>query len=416
MVSSGSHPTRHRTTSRTAHRTPRLLAAAAVCIASLVCGTPAAAQLRAEAEVGGARVSQAPLGAVTAGTVQGTGAFTHSWLTVHGSSAVTVPTSEEARIHGLFAAAAQTSPARRLTGDITVLGSVYDDGVFPAAYASQVRAGVRARSRIGTAWIGAGTGALDDGVHQYPLTQLDAGLASAWRRLGLTVTGAHHVTLGEPRLEFPERDTIAVSVRDRIAYTDAVLAPRMEWRRVELEARGGMRFIHRTIAFEERRRRAFGSIGATWWVTPEVGVVGALGRDLADLAQGLPDSRYLTLGVRARLRSAARSPAAAAPPRRRVQGAAPDVLLERAAAGGVQLRVLTAADARQVEVAATFTEWAPVLLAPDGGGAWTLGTPVPSGPHRLMVRVDGGAWTPPANLPSLVDEDLGVAAGIVTVP
>ncbi|HEU5173782.1 MAG TPA: glycogen-binding domain-containing protein [Gemmatimonadaceae bacterium] len=376
----------------------------------------AEAQFRAEAEVGGARVTQAPLGAVTAATLQGTGAFTHSWLTVHGSSAVTMPASEEARVHGLFAAAARTSPARRLTGDVTVLGSVYNDGVFPAAYASQLRGGVRARTRLGAAWVGAGIGTLDDGVHEYPLTQLDAGMASTWRRLGLSVTGAHHVTLGEPRLELPERDTIAVSVRDRIRYTDAVLTPRMEWRRVELEARGGMRFIHRTIAFEERRLRAFGSIGATWWVTPEVAVVGALGRDLADLTQGLPDSRYLTFAVRARLRSAARSPVAVAPPSRRVQGAAPDVLLERAAAGGAQLRVLTAAGARQVEVAATFTEWEAVLLAPDGDGAWTLDTPVPSGPHRLIVRVDGGAWTPPANLPSLVDEDLGAAAGIVTVP
>lgn len=414
MVRSGSHLTRHRTSSPSAHRIAGPLAAAAVCIASLVSAGAAEAQFRAEAEIGGARVSQAPLGAVTAATVQGTAAFTHPWITVHGSSAVTMPASEDVRVHGMFAAAAQTSSARRVTGDVTAIGSVYNDGVFPATYASQLRAGVRARSRLGAAWVGAGFGALDDGVHEYPLTQLDLGVVSAWRRLELTATGTHHVTLGEPRLAFPERDTIAVAVRDRIAYTDAVLAPRVEWRSLELEARGGVRFVHRTIAFEERRHRAFGGIGAAWWVTPDVAVVGALRRDLADLTQGLPDSRYFTLAVRARLRGAARTPAPV-PPRRLVQGAAPDVLLERIPAGGARLRVLTAADARQVEVAATFTEWAVVPLEPDGG-AWTLDTPVPSGPHRLIVRVDGGAWMPPANLPSLVDEELRVTAGIVTIP
>ena len=391
------------------------MAVVAMCIAGLMRGETAEAQFRAEAEVGGARVSQALLGAVTAATVQGTGAFTHSWLTVQGSSAVTMPASEDARVHGMLAAAAQTSPARRVTGDVTAIGSIYNDGVFPAAYASQLRAGVRARWRLGAAWAGAGIGALDDGVHEYPLTQLDLGVVSAWRRLGITATGTHHVTLGEPRLAFPERDTIAVSVRDRIAYTDAVLTPRFEWQGVALEARGGVRFVHRTIAFEEREHRAFGSIGATWWARPDVAVVATLGRDLADLTQGLPDSRYFTFAVRARLRSGARSPAAA-PARQVVRGAAPDVLLERGPAGGAQLRVLTAANARQVEVAATFTEWAVVSLEPDGGGAWTLDAPVPSGPHRLIVRVDGGAWTPPANLPSLVDEELGVTAGIVTIP
>ena len=386
-----------------------------MCIASLMGGGTAGAQFRAEAEIGGARVSQGPLGAVTAATVQGAAALTHSRLSVHGSSAVTMPASEDVRVHGMVAAAAQTSPARRVTGDVTAMGSVYSDGVFPALHASQLRAGVRTRAGLGAAWIGAGIGALGDGVNTYPLTQLDLGVVSAWRRLGFTATATHHVTLGEPRVELPERDTVGVTVRDRIAYTDAVLTPRIEWRGLELEARGGMRFVHRTIAFEERKHRAFGSVGATWWVSPEVAVVGALGRDLADLTRGLPDSRYLTLAVRARLRRAARSPAAT-PPRRIVHGSAPDVLLERAAAGGAQLRVLTGADARQVEVAATFTEWEAVPLAPDGGGAWTLDTPVPSGPHRLIVRVDGGAWMPPANLPSLADEELGVTAGIVTIP
>ncbi|MBA3889706.1 MAG: hypothetical protein H0X64_04180, partial [Gemmatimonadaceae bacterium] len=111
------------------------------------------------------------------------------------------------------------------------------------------------------------------------------------------------------------------------------------------------------------------------------------------------------------------SPYAPRPATRRpvVARTAPDVLIERGGAQGVVLRVLAPPAAHSVDVAGTFSEWEPVRLTSDGGGAWSLATPLGAGQHRVMVRIDGGEWMPPANLPS-VDDELGGRVGLFTVP
>jgi hypothetical protein len=80
----------------------------------------------------------------------------------------------------------------------------------------------------------------------------------------------------------------------------------------------------------------------------------------------------------------------------------------------VRLRVLAASSARTIEVAGTFTEWAPLQLDAAGAGAWALAAPLQPGQHRIMVRVDGGEWMAPANLPS-VDDEVGGRVGLFTV-
>jgi hypothetical protein len=77
------------------------------------------------------------------------------------------------------------------------------------------------------------------------------------------------------------------------------------------------------------------------------------------------------------------------------------------------VRVL-APGAHTVELMADFTEWASVTLSPshdvfEGSFALSPGT------HRLVVRVDGGAWRPAANTPA-VDDDLGGRVGLLVVP
>jgi len=67
-----------------------------------------------------------------------------------------------------------------------------------------------------------------------------------------------------------------------------------------------------------------------------------------------------------------------------------------------------------VELAASFTSWEPVSLV-RRENRWELDGPIPSGAHRVLVRVDGGPWLVPANLPAAAD-DFGGAVGIVTVP
>jgi hypothetical protein len=40
---------------------------------------------------------------------------------------------------------------------------------------------------------------------------------------------------------------------------------------------------------------------------------------------------------------------------------------------------------------------------------------MPSGTHRVLVRIDGGEWRPAANTPA-VDDDLGGRVGLLVVP
>jgi hypothetical protein len=232
----------------------------------------------------------------------------------------------------------------------------------------------------------------------------------------LAATATHHRTEGEPRTELPsERDTIAVTLRDRIAYTDLALSPRRRWGQLDVEARGGLRVVHRTIAYELRENQLFGSVDVAWWATPQLAVVAGYGRELADLARGIPATRHATLALRARLRapSSIRAPAVRRPI---VTGSAPDVLFERGSSSITTLRVLAGSAATHVEIAATFTQWEPTALVADGAGAWTFAVQLPSGPHRMLVRVNGGEWMVPANLPALDDPELGARVGILTVP
>ena len=72
--------------------------------------------------------------------------------------------------------------------------------------------------------------------------------------------------------------------------------------------------------------------------------------------------------------------------------------------------------ASSVEIMADFTAWEPVALARiPSGGVWRLERPVEPGLHRIAVRIDGGQWNVPTNLPR-VSNGFGGTVGLVTVP
>ncbi len=83
--------------------------------------------------------------------------------------------------------------------------------------------------------------------------------------------------------------------------------------------------------------------------------------------------------------------------------------------GDAERRVrVVAPGAHKVELMADFTEWSPVTLAAERGtfeGTFSLSP----GTHRLLVRIDGGAWRPAVNTPA-VDDDLGGRVGLLVVP
>jgi hypothetical protein len=70
--------------------------------------------------------------------------------------------------------------------------------------------------------------------------------------------------------------------------------------------------------------------------------------------------------------------------------------------------------ATSVEIRGDFTDWSPVELTRTGD-VWRLEIPLPSGLHRVAIRVDGGEWIAPPNLPR-ADDGLGGTVGLITVP
>ena len=85
-----------------------------------------------------------------------------------------------------------------------------------------------------------------------------------------------------------------------------------------------------------------------------------------------------------------------------------------AAEAGGMLRVQVYGPAEVVEVMGAFTGWQPLRLRRNGD-AWVLPRRLESGLHRVLVRVDGGEWRTPDNLPRAEDE-FGTSVGLVVVP
>jgi hypothetical protein len=146
------------------------------------------------------------------------------------------------------------------------------------------------------------------------------------------------------------------------------------------------------------------AVDATAWMSPHAGVNLSLGRSPEDVVRGVPGARYVTVALR-------------------VTTAAHVPLLHREAPGvrvaalrvGSEVRIdVSGVGGARVEMMADFTEWQPVPLVRDGD-VWRVTRAITPGLHRIALRVDGGEWLVPRNLPRSEDELVG-AVGLINVP
>ena len=145
------------------------------------------------------------------------------------------------------------------------------------------------------------------------------------------------------------------------------------------------------------------SATAAFWLAANRAITVSVARQLPDFVHGADAVDYVSVGVRL----SEPSPRSA-----RAAGVRPSIQVS----GADSLRTVSvrAPGARTVEVMADFTDWSPIRLAPaQDGFARTLA--VGPGTHHVVVRVDGGAWTPAANTPA-VDDDFGGRVGLLLVP
>lgn len=225
--------------------------------------------------------------------------------------------------------------------------------------------------------------------------------AGAWWRLPRATMLASLVrqwAQGQLFADAGRRQPLGVVPVQYVEGTASVLAER-RWG--TLEATAGLR----RDPDAEQRTEALWSLGAVVRASERLGVTVNVARQPADYLRGADAMQSVSLGLRF---STGRS---AAVPRSR-PGAVVELVSD--AGDGTRMLRLRAPGAHTAEVMGDFTGWEAVALAASGGD-FLLPSSLAPGAHRLLVRLDGGAWMVPTNTPA-VDDDLGGRVGLMVVP
>jgi hypothetical protein len=260
----------------------------------------------------------------------------------------------------------------------------------------------------GGVWLGASVGLTGTHTVRSELTRLEAGIRrslgpthiNVWvSRTGLGGGVAPRGGLGQDSAGPP--DTLGrKSVTD---YTDLGSQVMLGLSRYEVGLSLTQRLGSAAI------RRTGWELSATWWMTPEIGVVGAAGHSLPQFGFTVPSARYGTVGLRLALGARSLTD-------RHRDRATPEVNSSAVPTVVVADRRLTirSAPALRVEVMGDFTDWKVEPLASLGQGRWRLQQDLTPGVHQLNVRFDGATWVVPAGAVP-VDDGFGGRVGLVVV-
>lgn len=148
---------------------------------------------------------------------------------------------------------------------------------------------------------------------------------------------------------------------------------------------------------------AWAGAAATAWLTGRVALVVAGGSYAADLPQGLPGGRYLSLALRL----------AGGRHRSQISGAVRQtIIIAERGQGGLRFVVPAA---QRVDLIADWTAWQAVPMIRAADGAWTISLNLGSGVYRFNLIVDGERWIVPAGYAS-VDDGFGGKTALLVVP
>lgn len=187
-------------------------------------------------------------------------------------------------------------------------------------------------------------------------------------------------------------------------YRDVELHGALRSARLDLDVSGGHRF------------GATFNGGATWHaanatvtVRDPFAIVASGGYEPADPERALLGAHFVSLGVRVqRTFRAAPSPVLNAPihgPRFRVSDVQAD---------GSRRIIIRLDQATRVDVMGDFTDWEAVPMQRTSEHGWTVALPITPGAHRINIRIDGGDWQVPPDVPAQPD-DFGGMAGVIAV-
>jgi hypothetical protein len=195
----------------------------------------------------------------------------------------------------------------------------------------------------------------------------------------------------------------------RARYSDVVAywAHRGDW--LELSLGVGTRSHRRRDSQIEN----WASGSAALWLSGRAALVASAGRALADETRGVPSVRYLSVALRFGWRPARQGGALLVrQTQREDDGGRLDI---RGSDDSLRVVTVRQASAASVEIMGDFTDWEPLAMVSVPNGEWRLERIISPGPHRVAIRIDGGPWRVPPNLPRVAD-DFGGEVGIVIVP
>lgn len=276
-------------------------------------------------------------------------------------------------------------------------GSTHSDGTRTGEMIANGR--LHLTNANGEVYFGAGGGRTWDGI--------------AWRSVLLGEAGAS-IGTGPTSALISLTPTI---VNDSLKYTDAQASLTWERESIDFSALLGFR-VGDQLTTLGTNARSWASASAVFWMTPRLGLVASGGSYPVDPTQGFPGGRFVSLSLRLAggrhptsplAVQAGQSPSSPAPDAPAVAGFA----VKRGSDDLVTIRV-DAPNARSVEVSGDFTSWTPLQLVPAGGGWWSTTLPIKSGKYQMNLRLDGGPWTVPPGLLSMIDE-FGGPVGLLVI-
>jgi hypothetical protein len=358
-------------------------------VLSVVFASRATAQWQATAELGFSRLEQRGLPTSNAqslgATIDALAPF--GWFRTSGIA--TYASGARLTAQGVVSGALVTPAARSIRGEFGAALTGFAETNVPTAHSAEVLArALGGSSRFGASLgLGGGVRAADDGDE--PLARA---LASAW-------VGTYTDRFSGD-VSFVRTTSSTVDIRRSLVltYTDGSASWRHERKAFSAGATIGVRTSNNAVI----PTGAWGSADATVWIAPRLALVASGGRSPVDVVRGVPQITYASVSIKL----SAQNHAWIGAGRARAKG--PQLV---AAREGIELRVERATT---VELMADFTDWTPVALE-RGDGVWRLQRAVSPGLHRLAIRIDGGEWTTPANLPT-VEDDLGGRVALLTVP
>lgn len=369
-----------------------------LCVA-LASASPVLAQWQVTGETGASHIKQTGLGEANTATlgasVEAAGARTLFRSSALGAFAGDIRWTGQALAIGAAATPEWRSFQVQGSGALSAFAQTGIPLTTSADALLQVRTGTVARG----AAIGAGAGRTSHNDVSLPSTRA---VADAWLTARGERFGAEAV-LTRTRSVFGESSILVDISRRNVSYLDLGASWRHERAAWSAGLSAGVRGSDGSLAAADR----WLSIDVAAWVASRLSVVASGGQTLDDLVRGVPQARYVTLA----LRVSSQPHATLLGGRVRVSG--PRMTIAKQDGGPARIEV-SGTSAARVELMGDFTDWNPVVLERDGT-AWRIDRVVTAGPHRVAIRLDGGEWIVPANLPR-VEDDLGGMVGLVTVP